>query len=39
MKFEKEEPEKNFKPVEEWFKQAEYDLETAKAMFSTDRFI
>jgi len=34
-----EEPEKNFKPVEEWFKQAEYDLETAKAMFSTDRFI
>ncbi|MEO0284618.1 MAG: HEPN domain-containing protein [candidate division WOR-3 bacterium] len=28
-----------FKPTEEWFKQAEYDLETAYAMFKTGRYI
>jgi HEPN domain-containing protein len=28
-----------FKPPEEWFKQAEYDLETANAMFETGRYI
>ena len=28
-----------FKPVDEWFKQAEYDLETASAMFKTGRYI
>lgn len=30
---------KKFKPLEEWFKQADYDLETAKAMFKTKRYI
>jgi len=28
-----------FKPPEEWFKQADYDLETADAMFRTGRYI
>jgi len=28
-----------FKSPEEWFKQAEYDLETASAMFKTGRYI
>lgn len=28
-----------FKPVEEWFIQADYDLATAKAMFKTARYI
>ncbi len=28
-----------FKPPEEWFKQAEYDFETANAMFETGRYI
>jgi len=27
------------KPPEEWFKQADYDLETAEAMFKTKRYI
>jgi HEPN domain-containing protein len=27
------------KPPEEWFKQANYDLETANAMFETSRYI
>lgn len=30
---------KKFKPPKEWFKQADYDLETAKAMFKTGRYI
>jgi HEPN domain-containing protein len=29
----------NFKPLEEWFKQADYDLETASAMFKAGRYI
>jgi HEPN domain-containing protein len=29
----------NYKLPEEWFKQAEYDLGTAKAMLSTGRYI
>lgn len=28
-----------FKPPEEWFKQAEYDLETSEAMFLVGRYI
>lgn len=28
-----------FKASEEWFRQAKYDLETAKAMFETRRYI
>ena len=28
-----------FKPPEEWLRQAEYDLETADAMFKTGRYI
>jgi HEPN domain-containing protein len=32
-------PEKRFKPPVEWFKQADYDLETAEAMFITGRYI
>lgn len=28
-----------FKPPEEWFKQAEYDFETAKAMFESRKYI
>jgi len=28
-----------FKPSEEWFKQAEYDLDTAKAMFDSGKYI
>lgn len=31
--------EKKFKPPGEWFKQAEYDLDTADAMFKTGRYI
>jgi HEPN domain-containing protein len=31
--------DKNFKPPEEWFAQAEYDLGTAEAMFETGRYI
>lgn len=31
--------ENKFKPPEEWFKQAEYDLDTASAMFETGRYI
>lgn len=31
--------EDKFKPTEEWFKQAEYDLETASAMFEAGRYI
>jgi len=27
------------KPPQEWFKQAQYDLETAEAMFQTGRYI
>lgn len=30
---------KKFKPTEEWFKQADYDLGTAEAMFKTGRYI
>lgn len=30
---------KKFKPPEEWFKQASYDLDTAKAMFGAGRYI
>ncbi|PIP35969.1 MAG: DNA-binding protein [Desulfobacterales bacterium CG23_combo_of_CG06-09_8_20_14_all_52_9] len=30
---------KKFKPPEEWFKQADYDLETAEAMFKSGRYI
>ncbi len=29
----------NFKAFKEWFKQADYDLETADAMFKTGRYI
>lgn len=29
---------KKFKPPEEWFRQADYDLETAKAMFKAGRY-
>jgi HEPN domain-containing protein len=29
----------SFKPAEEWFRQAEYDFETAIAMFETGRYI
>lgn len=29
----------NFKPQKEWFKQAQYDYETAKVMFRTGRYI
>lgn len=29
----------SFKPAEEWFRQAEYDFETAIAMFETRRYI
>ena len=28
-----------FKPADEWLRQAEYDLETAQAMFDSDRYI
>ncbi len=28
-----------FKPAEEWLLQAEYDMETADAMFNSGRFI
>jgi len=28
-----------FKPAEEWFLQAEYDIETAQAMFNSARYI
>ncbi|MEA1964624.1 MAG: HEPN domain-containing protein [Candidatus Aerophobetes bacterium] len=30
---------KEFKPPEEWFKQADYDIKTAEAMFNTERYI
>jgi len=30
---------KGFKPPQEWFLQADYDLETAKAMFDAGRYI
>ncbi|MFW6138874.1 MAG: HEPN domain-containing protein, partial [Spirochaetota bacterium] len=30
---------KNIKPPKEWLKQAEYDLDTAEAMFNTGRYI
>lgn len=30
---------KKYKPPEEWFKQADYDLETANAMFEAERYI
>jgi HEPN domain-containing protein len=30
---------KKFKPSEEWFRQAEYDLDTAEAMFKAKRYI
>ena len=29
----------NYKPPDEWFKQADYDLETASAMFKAGRYI
>ncbi|MBU2539542.1 HEPN domain-containing protein [Patescibacteria group bacterium] len=29
----------NFKPPEEWFKQADYDLDTAEVMLKTGRYI
>ena len=32
-------PDSKFKPSEEWFKQADYDLETAEAMFGIGRYI
>lgn len=32
-------PESRFKPPEEWLKQADYDLDTAYAMFEAGRFI
>lgn len=28
-----------FKPIEEWIRQADYDLETAKSLFTTKRYI
>ena len=31
--------ESKFKPPEEWFRQADYDLETAEAMFKAGRYI
>lgn len=31
--------EKKIKPPKEWFRQAEYDLETAKALFDSGRYI
>ena len=30
---------KKFKPADEWLKQAEYDLETAQALFASGRYI
>jgi len=39
MNMEAKMPENKFKPSDEWFKQAEYDLETASAMFKTGRYI
>ncbi len=32
-------PKNKGKPHQEWFKQAQYDLETAEAMFQTGRYI
>ncbi len=32
-------PKNKFKPYEEWFKQAEYDLDTAEAMFKARKYI
>jgi HEPN domain-containing protein len=31
--------DRRFKTSAEWFRQAEYDIETAKAMFKTGRYI
>jgi len=31
--------ENKFKPSDEWFRQADYDLETAEAMFGVGRYI
>ncbi len=39
MNIKKKMAEKKFKPPEEWVKQAEYDLETAEAMFNSERYI
>lgn len=39
MSMEAKMPEKKFKSPEEWFKQADYDLETAIAMFNSGRYI
>lgn len=39
MELEGEGFKNKFKPLEEWLKQAEYDLDTAKAMFNAGRFI
>jgi len=39
MNIEARMPENKFKPSEEWFRQADYDLETAEAMFRTGRYI
>jgi HEPN domain-containing protein len=30
---------KNFKPPQEWLKQADYDLKTAESLFKTSRFL
>jgi len=30
---------KSFKPLEEWFKQADYDLKTAGSLFRTSRYL
>lgn len=32
-------PEKKLKSPEEWFIQASYDLDTAEAMFKTERYM
>lgn len=31
--------EDKFKPIDEWFKQADYDLDTASAMLETGKYI
>jgi len=30
---------KSFKPLQEWFKQADYDLKTAQSLFKTGKFL
>lgn len=30
---------KSFKPLREWFKQADYDLKTAESLFKTKKFL